>query len=131
MSDPITIIPQPINLTRTKPSARQQQATGAGRCFDQLLNKQIDQQVDRQGVKFSKHAVDRMNSRGIQFNPNQLQRIEQAVSQVAGKGGNDSLVMIDNTALVVSVKNETVVTVVDKGQLKNNVFTNIDSAVIA
>ena len=127
MSDPITIIPQPINLTRTKPATRQQQPSAPGKSFDQLLNKQID----RQGVKFSKHAVDRMNSRGIQFNPNQLQRLEQAVSQVAGKGGADSLVMIDSTALVVSVKNETVVTVVDKGQLKNNVFTNIDSAVIA
>jgi len=127
MSDPITIIPQPITLTRGKPVTRQQQPAGTTGSFDQLLNKQIGQQ----GVKFSKHAVDRMNSRGIQFNPHQLQRIEQAVSQVAGKGGTDSLVMIDNTALVVSVKNETVVTVVDKGQLKNNVFTNIDSAVIA
>jgi flagellar operon protein len=131
MSDPITIIPQPITLTRGKSATRQQQPAGTTGNFDQLLNKQIDQQINRQGVKFSKHAVDRMNSRGIQFNPHQLQRIEQAVSQVAGKGGTDSLVMIDNTALVVSVKNETVVTVVDKGQLKNNVFTNIDSAVIA
>lgn len=129
MTDRITIIPQPITPNRTKPAARQQQATplnGVG-SFDQLLNKQIDQQ----GVKFSKHAVDRMNSRGIQFSPNQMQRIEQAVSQVEAKGGNDSLVMIDDTALVVSVKNDTVVTVVDKEQLKSNVFTNIDSAVIA
>jgi len=126
MTDRITIIPQPITPNRTKPAARQQQAPVGG-SFDQLLNKQIDQQ----GVKFSKHAVDRMNNRGIQFSPNQMQRIEQAVSQVEAKGGKDSLVMIDDTALVVSVKNETVVTVVDKAQLKNNVFTNIDSAVIA
>ncbi|MCK4691269.1 MAG: flagellar protein, partial [Desulfuromonadales bacterium] len=83
------------------------------------------------GVKFSRHAVDRMNSRGIQFNPNQLQRLETAVSQVAAKGGRESLVILDDTALVVSVKNDTVVTVVDREQLKNNVFTNIDSAVIA
>lgn len=127
MSDPITIIPQPMTLTRGKPVARQQQLTGTAGSFDQLLTRQMGQQ----GVKFSKHAVDRMNSRGIQFNPHQLQRIEQAVSQVADKGGADSLVMIDNTALVVSVKNDTVVTVVDREQLKNNVFTNIDSAVIA
>lgn len=126
MTDRITIIPQPITPNRNKPAARQQ-SVPVGGSFDQLLNKQIDQQ----GVKFSKHAVDRMNNRGIQFSPNQMQRIEQAVSQVGAKGGNDSLVMIDDTALVVSVKNETVVTVVDKAQLKNNVFTNIDSAVIA
>ena len=72
-----------------------------------------------------------MQSRGIQFNSNQMQRLESAMTQVGAKGGNDSLVMLDNTALVVSVKNDTVVTVVDREQLRNNVFTNIDSAVIA
>jgi len=129
MTDRITIIPQPITPGRTQPAGRKPQATPAGGVgsFDQLLNKQLDQG----SVKFSKHAVDRMNSRGIAFSPNQLQRIEQAVSQVEAKGGKDSLVMIDDAALVVSVKNDTVVTVVDKEQLKNNVFTNIDSAVIA
>jgi len=129
MTDRITIIPQPITPTRPKPAGSKSQATPANGVgsFDQLLNKQIDQG----GVKFSKHAVDRMNSRGIEFSPKQMQRIEQAVSQVEAKGGKDSLVMIDDTALVVSVKNDTVVTVVDREQLKNNVFTKIDSAVIA
>lgn len=127
MTDRITIFPQPIAPARPKPAARGQQPTPAAGSFDQLLQKQIDQA----GVKFSKHAVDRMNSRGIQFSPNQMERIEQAVSQVEAKGGRESLVLIDDTALVVSVKNDTVVTVVDKEQLKNNVFTNIDSAVIA
>jgi flagellar operon protein len=60
-----------------------------------------------------------------------MERLESALSQVSAKGGKESLVMLDDTALVVSVKNDTVVTVVDRDQLKNNVFTNIDSAVIA
>jgi flagellar operon protein len=72
-----------------------------------------------------------MESRGIAFDDNQMKRLESAVSQVGAKGGKESLVMLDDTALVVSVKNDTVVTVVDREQLKNNVFTNIDSAVIA
>jgi flagellar operon protein len=127
MTDRITIVPQPIIPSGPKPAARGRQATPTTGNFDQLLRRKIDQG----GIKFSKHAVDRMQNRGIQFNPNQLQRIEQAVSQVEAKGGRESLVMIDDTALVVSVKNDTVVTVVDKDQLKNNVFTNIDSAVIA
>ncbi len=129
MTDRLTIIPQPITPGRTQGAARnkpQVPSSGSG-SFDQLLRNKIDQG----GVKFSKHAVDRMNSRGIQFSPHQLERIENAVSQVDAKGGKESLVMIDDTALVVSVKNDTVVTVVDKQQLKNNVFTNIDSAVIA
>ncbi len=127
MSDRITIIPQPISPARTRPVSRSRQQTSAAGNFDQLLQKKIDQT----GVKFSKHAVDRMNSRGIQFSAGQMERLEKAVSQVEAKGGKESLVMIDDTALVVSVKNDTVVTVVGKEQLQNNVFTQIDSAVIA
>ncbi len=127
MSDQITIFPQPIGTPRTPTARGRQQNSGTSGSFDQLLQNRIDQG----SVKFSRHASERMQSRGIQFSPDQLQRLEAAVSQVNDKGGRESLVMLDDTALVVSVKNETVVTVVDKSQLKNNVFTNIDSAVIA
>jgi len=129
MTDRITIIPQPITPANSKNTARNSQSSspkGIG-SFDQLLQNKIEQG----GVKFSKHATDRMKSRGINFSSNQIQRLESALSQVSAKGGRESLVMLDNTALVVSVKNDTVVTVVDQQQLKNNVFTNIDSAVIA
>lgn len=126
MNDRITIIPQPLVPPQRQGTKPQAKATG-GASFDQLLQNRIEQGQ----VKFSKHATERMNSRGIQFSANQMQRLESAVSQVNAKGGKESLVMLDDTALVVSVKNETVVTVVDKSQLKNNVFTNIDSAVIA
>ena len=128
MTDRIAIFPQPIAPGRSQATLRRPQpAPVAGTSsFDQLLRNKIEP-----GVKFSKHAVDRMNSRGIQFSPNQLERLQQAVAQVGAKGGKESLVMIDDTALVVSVKNDTVVTVVDRQQLRNNVFTHIDSAVIA
>jgi len=129
MTDRITIIPQPITPARPQGLTRnkQQGSIGGVGSFDQLLQNKIESG----GVKFSKHATDRMQSRGINFSSNQMQRLESAVSQVNAKGGRESLVMLDNTALVVSVKNDTVVTVVDREQLKNNVFTNIDSAVIA
>lgn len=97
-----------------------------GPSFDQVLDKQL-----QQSVQFSRHAQQRMQQRGINFSPQQVERLEQAVSQVNAKGGRDSLVMLDETALVVSVKNNTVVTVADKEQLKQNVFTKIDSAIFA
>ena len=125
MSDRLTIIPQPINpvgAVRQKPTV-----TKGGGQFDQLLQKAQQQSQ----VKFSGHALNRMEARGIDFNQGQLDRLQQAVAQVDAKGGRDSLVMLDDTALVVSIKNETVVTVVDREQMKNNVFTKIDSAVIA
>lgn len=81
-------------------------------------------------VKFSNHAIDRMVSRGIHFSPETMTRINQAVDKAAAKGSKDSLILMDDAALIVSVKNKTVVTVMDKAALKENVFTNIDSTIV-
>ena len=83
-----------------------------------------------QGVKFSQHAQDRLKARNISFSTDQLQQLEGAVNNVAKKGGKESLVMMGDAALVVSVTNRTVVTAMGRSQMKGNVFTNIDSAVI-
>lgn len=82
-------------------------------------------------LKFSAHAVDRMKSRGISFAPDMMKGIENAVSRAASKGSRDTLVLAGDNALIVSVKNNTVVTVMDKNAMRENVFTNIDSTVIA
>ena len=127
MTEPINIFPQPVFPGGQSAVKRPDRAPVSSTNFDALLR---DKMVP-EGIKFSRHATERMNSRGIAFNPQQLQRLETAIEQINIKGGRESLVMLDDTALVVSVKNDTVVTVVSKDQLKNNVFTNIDSAVIA
>ena len=82
------------------------------------------------GLKFSAHAQARMRTRNISFSPNEMDRIQNAVGKAAAKGARESLLLINNKALVVSVPNRTVITAVDEGSLKENVFTNIDSAVI-
>lgn len=82
------------------------------------------------GLKFSNHAVERMRSRGVNFNAEQIKKLEGAVKKASEKGSRDSLVLMNDTALIVSVKNRTVVTVVDKASLKDNVFTNIDSTIV-
>lgn len=89
------------------------------------------QQTSAGALKFSAHAQTRMQSRQIAMGPAETQRLEGAVQKAAGKGARESLVLLDQTAFVVSVPNRTVITVVDKDSLKQNVFTNIDSAVIA
>ena len=81
-------------------------------------------------LKFSNHAIDRMQSRGIRFSPEELGKIQGAVSKAAGKGSKDALLITDRAALIVSVKDNTVVTVMDKASLKDNVFTKIDSTVV-
>jgi len=82
------------------------------------------------GVKFSNHAVERMQSRGISFNQGDLQRLDEAINRASAKGSKDTLVLMNDSALIVSVKNKTVVTVMDKNALKENVFTNIDSTIV-
>lgn len=83
-----------------------------------------------EGVKFSNHAIERMRSRGISYTPEDITKLSDAISRAAAKGSKDSLVLMNDSALIVSVKNNTVVTVMDKNALKENVFTNIDSTVV-
>lgn len=86
--------------------------------------------AEQAALKFSNHAIERMQSRGISYSPQDMARLGEAVQKAAAKGSKDTLVLMDNSALIVSVKNNTVVTVMDKNALKENVFTNIDSTIV-
>lgn len=86
---------------------------------------------ERQNLIFSNHAVDRMRTRGIRFDENQLNKIEDAVGKARAKGSQETLILADDAALIVNVKNNKVVTVMDQSMMKDNVFTNIDSTVVA
>jgi flagellar operon protein len=130
----------PVNLTerliapqgpQLRPGPSQPESpTSSGQSFADLL-KQAQSTGQPGALKFSAHAQTRIQSRQIQLGPAEMERVQNAVQKAAGKGSKESLVLLDQTALVVSVPNRTVITVVDKDNLKQNVFTNIDSAVIA
>ena len=81
-------------------------------------------------LKFSNHAVERMSARGIHFTPDEITKMEEAVHKAALKGGKEALLVTKNNAAIVSLKNNTVVTVVDRDMLKNNIFTKIDATVL-
>ena len=80
---------------------------------------------------FSRHALERVTKRGIQLDLSPLQRLGGGISRAAAKGSRAAVVFVDNTAFVVSVPNNTVVTAVGSEHMREHVFTNIDSAVIA
>ena len=89
---------------------------------------------DRTGTKpvqFSKHAVQRLERRNLTVDATVMRRLQDGVDRAAGKGARDAVVLVDDAAFVVSVTNRTVVTAVGRDQMKDHVFTNIDSAVIA
>lgn len=82
-------------------------------------------------VVFSRHALERLQRRGIDLGEHELVRLGDGVDRAAGKGSRASVVFVDGTAFVVAVPKRTVLTAVDPEHMRQQVFTNIDSAVIA
>ena len=109
--------------------AIQQQASRAAEAvpFETVLQNAVDK---TQTLKFSAHAQERLSLRNINLSADDLNRMNQAVNKAASKGARQSLLVMDKQAFIVSVPNRTVITAIDGGSLKENVFTNIDSAVI-
>jgi flagellar operon protein len=128
MADPL----RPESVTALDPSsirpptpAPSPASTGAA--FARVL----DAKLQASPLKFSGHALQRIERRGIKLDESTLQRLDGGVHRAAAKGARDSLVLVDQTAFVVSVPNRTVITAVDQEHMKEQVFTNIDSAVIS
>lgn len=94
----------------------------SGKSFDRVLIDTADE------VKFSKHAVKRLEMRNINISDEQKARLEDAADQAIEKGMTESLVMVDNLAFILNVRNKTVVTAVN--DTANAIFTNIDGAII-
>ncbi len=97
-----------------------------GAAFQQILQ----QQLQAAPVALSAHAQLRLQQRQITLTPPQLQRLQQAVDRAAAKGARESLILVDDLAFVTSIRNRTVVTVMQREEAKQNIFTNIDSALI-
>lgn len=114
---------QQLNNTKSS-STSTTQLKGAP--FSEIL--QTKEQDRKQELKFSKHAYERLASRNIDMTDEQLIRLENGAKKAYEKGIKESLVMVDNLAFIVSIKNNTVITAV--GDDDNKVFTNIDGAVI-
>jgi flagellar operon protein len=124
--------PAPGAAKPTDGAARKGSANGAANtALGQSFAEALEQAGGSQPLQFSRHALARVQRRGIELDPATLGRLSEGVGRAASKGSRDSLVLVDGTAFVVSVSNHTVITAVGSEQMKDNVFTNIDSAVIA
>jgi len=82
-------------------------------------------------VRFSAHAETRLKSRNIEITPEVMSKLEKAVDGARTKGCRDSLVLLKDLAFIVNIPNKTVITAMDGESLRENIFTNIDSTVIA
>lgn len=110
-------IPRPANLAPVR--------SAGGPSFQDLLQRAGE------GVALSRHAQQRVDRRELNLDAARMQRLDSAISRAAEKGSRNSVVMLDDLAVVVDVRARTVVTAIQAQQGKEKVFTNIDSVVIA
>jgi len=121
------------SLNQVKPKKLNQGGERAD--FEKFLKSQLKDLNPSKGLKtpeltFSNHAVERMKLRGVQFSPAELNNINNGIEKARAKGAKESLLLTDSAAMIVNIKNNKVVTVMDKANMKENVFTNIDSTIL-
>lgn len=98
--------------------------------FQDILSGKTDSIRTEGEVRFSKHAANRLNDRNIELTRDQVERLNMGAAKAGAKGINESLVIVDSLAFIVNVPNQTVITAMDQTETDENVFTNIDGAVI-
>ena len=121
--------PSDLRRIEDSPAIRKPQPKAtvqSGRVFEKTLASQIQ---EHQPLTFSAHAMERLQKRNIQLSPQHLEKLNQAVSKLQAKGAKESLVLMDDMALIVGIKHKTVITAMDKASMKGNIITNIDSAI--
>lgn len=109
---------QPVSAPKTH---------GSGPAFGEILSREMEESSP---LKFSRHAQTRLESRNITLDSGDLDKLNGAVEKAASKGVHDSLVLMKQMAFIVSVPDKTVVTAMPVDETEENVFTNIDGAVI-
>jgi len=114
----------PIDVPKQNSSS---QRANAGSSFKDVFERELQKAKD---IKLSAHAQERLKMRNIELNTSDLQKLSEAMDRADSKGARESLLLYGDTAFIASIKNRTIITAVDKESAKDNVFTNIDSAVI-
>lgn len=121
---PIIPVGRPVTTGKT---IEKQNVNENGKAFGNILQEEVNKQTE---VKFSKHAMERLQARNISLTGDDISKINNAVNKAAEKGVKETLIIMGNAAFIANVKNKTIITAATEENLKENVFTNIDGAVI-
>lgn len=114
-----------------RPRGVETRENATGLTFREILQQSSAQKAETGELKFSKHALSRLSDRNITLDTEQLERLQAGAEKAGEKGIRDSLVMVDRLAFIVNIPNRTVVTAMDSTATEENIFTNINGAVIA
>ena len=111
------------------PRRAEARKSAEGFSFQEILQQKTVQETG-ESLKFSKHALGRLSDRNIELSVGQLERLNDGARKAGQKGIRESLVIVDQLAFIVNVPNRTVVTAMDSTETTENIFTNINGAVI-
>jgi flagellar operon protein len=121
--------PLPITDYLQSPAVNMRPTAANGKSFKSVLTEALAT-VQESPVTLSNHAKNRLESRGIQLDSNDMNRLGKAIDMAKLKGAHDSLVLMDGNAFIVNVDQRTVVTALNAVPNQGGLFTNIDSAVV-
>ncbi|MCP8616517.1 TIGR02530 family flagellar biosynthesis protein [Salirhabdus salicampi] len=110
-------------LQQMKPK-HQNKKSEANKSFQSHLNQASAE------LKISKHAKTRLQERNIHISDTQWKHITEKVGLAKEKGVQDSLVVLNDATLIVNTKNQTVITAMDRNEADEQLFTNINGAIL-
>ena len=116
-----------IHVNKSNGLNKRTNLQNSNRSFEEVLQQINSKNND---IKFSKHAIQRMDSRNIQLNETEYAKLENAMSKAENKGIKEALILMNNKAFIASVKSRTIITTTNSDKMHDKVFTNIDGAVI-
>lgn len=122
--------PVVTGIPKTGPSTKTEggsSSAGERQSFGNILAETINKSSE---INFSKHAVKRVADHNIELSDDSINRLNEGVKLASEKKLEEPLILVGDTAFLVNVPNKTVITAVNSGKMKGNVFTNIDGTVI-
>ena len=119
---------QDVNATYNGPSFTE--ILSRQKSIDELVADRTEQTVVSGGIRFTKHADARLMQRNIRLTDEQMTRLEEGIRKASDKGIKESLVLVDDLAFIVNTDKKMVITAIDQNSSEDNIYTNIDAAVI-
>ena len=119
---------QDVNATYNGPSFTE--IVSRQKSIDELIADRTEETVVSGGIRFTKHADARLMQRNIRLTDEQMTRLEEGTRKASDKGIKESLVLVDDLAFIVNTDKKMVITAIDQNSSEDNIYTNIDGAVI-
>lgn len=119
---------QDVNATYNGPSFTE--ILSRQKSIDELVADRTEQTVVSGGIRFTRHADARLMQRNIRLTDEQMTRLEEGIRKASDKGIKESLVLVDDLAFIVNTDKKMVITAIDQNSSEDNIYTNIDGAVI-